>query len=51
MSEHIHIVEFDKYCESCKHKNVPEADSPCDECLEIPARDESRKPERWEAED
>lgn len=46
--ENLHIVNFDMYCTSCKHVNVPENEEPCDTCLSIPARQDSRKPEKWE---
>lgn len=39
------IVRFDIYCDTCKFKDVPETDDPCNECLTMPARtDGSRKP-------
>ena len=37
-------VYFDKYCELCKHKDKPESDSPCWECLDEPVNDDSHKP-------
>lgn len=41
------IVEFDKWCSTCKHKDKKEHESPCDECLSVPARMNSHKPERY----
>ena len=41
-------VNFHKYCESCKHRNKKEKESPCDECLEEPVNAYSSKPIRWE---
>ena len=41
-------VNFHKYCESCKHRNKKEKESPCDECLEESANAYSSKPVRWE---
>lgn len=51
MIEQLHIVDFDKYCPNCKHFEKSEAESPCDDCLEVSARYGSRKPERWEEKD
>lgn len=45
------IVEFDKYCQKCKHKGTSSFDEPCDSCLEYPANLDSRKPLYFEAED
>lgn len=47
--ENEHIVEFDKYCPTCKYEKVYQAKNPCNICLSIPARENSRKPEKWEA--
>lgn len=41
-------VEFDKYCKTCKHEKVAEADDPCFECLMEFTNVESHKPVRWE---
>lgn len=43
-----HIVNFDGYCSSCTHKNTDENGDPCNDCLTIPAREDSRKPEYYE---
>ena len=40
-------VEFHKWCESCEYEENAESEPPCDECLEIPAREGSKKPEKW----
>lgn len=45
------IVFFDQYCETCKHEEEPETSDKCAECLDIPARIDSHKPENWEAKD
>lgn len=45
------IVDFAEYCNKCKHKDVFINESPCDECLGIPARTDSRRPEKWEKAD
>lgn len=44
-------VYFDKYCETCKHREKAEADDPCDECLAEPVNVYSHKPIKWEAKD
>lgn len=41
-------VYFNHYCASCKHYNKNESESPCDECLDIPGREDSHKPEYYE---
>ena len=45
----IKIVEFDKYCKTCLHKDVKEKDEPCNECLGEPANFNSHKPVKYEA--
>ena len=42
------IVEFELYCSKCKHYNSSDADDPCDYCLSIPARENSRRPIKYE---
>ena len=41
------IVEFDKYCETCRYYETPETENPCNDCLTIPVREDSRKPEKY----
>lgn len=48
MSNDIRLVDFETYCEICRHKDRKEAKDPCNECLDICAREGSSKPERWE---
>lgn len=48
MEEKEHIVDFEKYCKTCSHEKRPEDEYPCFVCLSIPARMNSRKPEKWE---
>jgi hypothetical protein len=45
---HMHLVEFDMYCPSCKYVKVKQEDEPCNTCLNVAARNETRKPEKWE---
>lgn len=48
MEGDLKIVEFDKYCHRCKHRSTPEIEDPCYECLDIPARPDSHRPEHFE---
>ena len=48
MNEEYKEVNFKKYCETCKHKNVNEVMGPCYECLEHPTNLYSSKPVGWE---
>ena len=38
------IVEFEKYCPSCKYLNEPEDEEPCNECLTEASNLDSHKP-------
>lgn len=40
-------VYFDQYCKTCEHKDKNEDEFPCDECLNIPSRNYSHKPEYY----
>lgn len=42
------IVEFELYCSKCKHYSSSDADDPCDYCLSVPARENSRRPIKYE---
>ena len=42
-------VRFDIYCEKCKHKDLKENKSPCNECLEQGMNDNSEKPVNYES--
>lgn len=46
-SEGYKEVRFDQYCSKCTHKDVPGSRPPCDECLSIPIRPYSHKPEKF----
>lgn len=41
-----HIVEFDKYCKTCKYRDLKDEEGaePCNECLSYPTNQDSRKP-------
>lgn len=47
------FVEFDKYCATCVHKGEEESDpyKKCNDCLAIPAREYSHKPEYYKKKD
>jgi len=40
-------VRFDKYCSSCEHEDVNEAEDPCNKCLTNPVNEYSQKPVNW----
>jgi hypothetical protein len=44
MSENLKEVRFDIYCEKCKHKDLPENEDPCWDCLTEPVNESSKKP-------
>ena len=44
-------VDFEKYCQTCKYKDLYEKFDPCNECLDEGYNSESTKPVRWEAKD
>lgn len=41
-------VYFDKYCKTCKHKNVEETEEPCYECLGEPLNWNTHRPVKYE---
>ena len=44
VNEYYKEVNFNKYCKLCKHKNIKESESPCDDCLSEPVNTNSEKP-------
>ncbi len=40
-------VNFEKYCKTCKYKNLDPGEDPCDGCLSEPMNVDSRKPVYW----
>lgn len=44
-------VYFNIYCEGCVYKNLSEEAYPCDQCLAIPAREDSHRPEYYKEEE
>ena len=47
MDEDLMEVYFHEYCNTCVHKDVNEAEDPCDECLANPVNSCSHKPVNW----
>lgn len=41
------IVDFE-FCNTCKHKDVPQADDPCHDCLGEPVNLYSHRPVNYE---
>jgi hypothetical protein len=41
-------VRFDKYCETCRYKDIPEEEDPCNGCLEHGMNLYSEKPVNYE---
>lgn len=48
MNDGLKEVYFEQYCQTCKNKDVAEADEPCFECLAEPANVDSHRPVRYE---
>ena len=42
------IVDFEKYCDLCKYKELNSFADPCDDCLHHPANIDSHKPVNFE---
>lgn len=42
------IVRYDRYCKTCKHWKLDQAEEPCNECLDTPTNYHSRKPVKYE---
>lgn len=51
--DELKFVEFDKYCSTCVRKDEEESDpyKKCNDCLAIPAREYSHKPEYYKKKD
>lgn len=45
--EDTHFVDFETYCDTCRYKERDGTEEPCNECLRVPARKNSRKPVEW----
>lgn len=42
------MVEFDKYCKTCKHCDLRGHYDPCNDCLDNPVNTNSKKPIYYE---
>lgn len=42
------FVDFEKYCETCKHKDLKGYKDPCNDCLDNPVNSNSQKPIYYE---
>jgi len=42
------IVDFYGYCSHCKYQDVKPDKEPCATCISTSARQDSRRPEKWE---
>lgn len=45
--ENLKIVDFMKWCPTCRHRDTPEVDDPCNECLAQGWNVDSTKPINW----
>lgn len=48
MDDEFKEVYFHEYCKSCKHKELPDHEDPCNECLDNPVNVHSHKPVNYE---
>lgn len=51
MENQYKLVDFKKYCKTCKHKDVKAIEDPCNECLGEGANLNSEKPVKYEEEE
>lgn len=45
------IVKFHEYCPKCVYFKTDENEDPCKDCISVPAREDSRKPEHFKEAD
>ena len=38
------IVDFDRYCDHCKYRDLPETEDPCFDCLREPVNTFTHRP-------
>ena len=48
MENNTKIVDFHKYCKTCKHSKKKDNEDPCDECLDNPTNTNTSRPVNWE---
>ena len=51
MDDEYKIVDFGKYCKSCKHADKSELEDPCFECMDEFINLHSDRPVKWEESD
>lgn len=51
MENQYKLVDFKKYCETCKHKDKKHIEDPCNDCLDQPVNIDSHKPVNYEEEE
>lgn len=44
MYDNYKIVDFEKYCKTCEHRDLNESEDPCFDCLDEPTNLNSHKP-------
>ena len=48
MEEKEFMVDFEKYCKTCKHEKLKENCDPCNDCLDYAVNTNSEKPVHYE---
>lgn len=48
MNNSLKEVNFALYCKQCENSELEGFKSPCNECLEVPMREGSSKPDKYE---
>lgn len=44
-------VDFEKWCNTCKYKDLDSYEEPCIDCLDYPSNVDSTKPVMWKEKD
>ncbi len=47
MDDNMKIVDFETYCKKCEFAYTHQDEEPCDTCLSIGARPNSKRPEKY----
>jgi hypothetical protein len=51
IDSHLHIVDYETYCATCKHRDDDAFLDPCNDCLNEPVNADSKKPVYWSERD
>ena len=51
MDSNTFIIDFNEYCNKCKHKALSENLEPCSLCLDVPARENDSRPVYFKEDD